>query len=119
MEAGKEVAPKETAGVKPKNDAAAVTEEPTVAVHGQVKRQGLYVLKPGMTVGDLIKEAQGLNERADTTKVELVRGPKNAARATLLDLPNGNPKVLKPGDVLIVPKQLTVTALGQVKRQGL
>jgi|GEM_PF-1305875 len=117
--AGKAPAPKETTGVKPKNDAAAAPEEPTVAVHGQVKRQGLYVLKPGMTVGDLIKEAQGLNEGADTTKVELVRGPKNAARATLLDLPNGNPKALKPGDVLIVPKQLTVTVLGQVNRQGL
>lgn len=106
VEAGKEVAKTNvTAGVNPKNEAAAAPEEPTVAVHGQVKRQGLYVLKPGMTVGDLIKEAQGLSERADATKVELRRGPKHAARATVLDLPNGNGKMLEAGDVVTVPEK--------------
>lgn len=105
VEAAGKAVPKETAGVKPKNEAAAALEEPAVTVHGQVKRQGLYVLKPGMTVGDLIKEAQGLSERADATRVELRRGPKHAARATVLDLPNGNGKMLEAGDVVTVPEK--------------
>jgi beta-lactamase regulating signal transducer with metallopeptidase domain len=96
LEAGKvAVAPKETANVQ--------VAEAAVTVVGQVKRQGVYGFKPGMTVGDLVKEAQGLNERADANKVELRRGPKDAARATVLDLPNGNAKVLEAGDVVTVP----------------
>lgn len=105
------VVPKETANVQ--------VAEAAVTVVGEVKRQGVYGFKPGMTVGDLVKEAEGLSERADATKVELRRGPKHAARATVLDLPNGNAKVLEAGDVVTVPKELTVTVLGQVKRQGL
>ncbi|MCX6848074.1 MAG: SLBB domain-containing protein [Verrucomicrobia bacterium] len=77
--------------------------EAAVTVVGQVKRQGVYGFKPGMTVGDLLKEAQGLSERADATRVELRRGPKHAAQATVLDLPNGNAKVLEAGDVVTVP----------------
>lgn len=98
LEAGKvAVVPKETGDVS--------VAEAAVTVVGQVKRQGVYGFKPGMTVGDLVKEAQGLSERADATKVELRRGPKDAARATVLDLPNGNAKVLEAGDVVTVPEK--------------
>ncbi|WP_395745741.1 M56 family metallopeptidase [Prosthecobacter sp.] len=98
VESGKTaVAPKETGDVK--------MAEAAVTVVGQVKRQGVYAFKPGMTVGDLVKEARGLSERADATKVELRRGPKHAARATVLDLPNGNAKTLEAGDVLTVPEK--------------
>jgi beta-lactamase regulating signal transducer with metallopeptidase domain len=76
---------------------------PSVVVSGEVKRQGAYSFKPGMTVGDLVKLSFGLSERADATKVELRRGPKDARRATVLDLPNGNAKVLEAGDVVTVP----------------
>ncbi|MBN8422209.1 MAG: SLBB domain-containing protein [Verrucomicrobia bacterium] len=103
----------------PKATGDVTVAEAAVTVVGQVKRQGVYAFKPGMTVGDLIKEAQGLSDRADAANVELTRGPKHAPRATVLDLPNGNSKALEAGDVVTVPKQLTVTVLGQVKRQGL
>ncbi|WP_395751851.1 M56 family metallopeptidase [Prosthecobacter sp.] len=98
VEAGKEVAKTNVTADVRVADAA-------VTVVGQVKRQGVYAFKPGMTVGDLVKEAQGLSERADATKVELRRGPKHAARATVLDLPNGNGKVLEAGDVVTVPEK--------------
>lgn len=77
-------------------------EVASVVVYGQVKRQGAYELKPGMTVGDLLKEAQGLTDRADATRVELRRGPKDARRATVMDLPNGYVKALEAGDVVTV-----------------
>ncbi|WP_395736648.1 M56 family metallopeptidase [Prosthecobacter sp.] len=98
VEAGKEVAKTNVTADVRVADAA-------VTVVGQVKRQGVYAFKPGMTVGDLVKEAQGLSERADATKVELRRGPKHAAQATVLDLPNGNAKVLEAGDVVTVPEK--------------
>jgi beta-lactamase regulating signal transducer with metallopeptidase domain len=88
-----------------KETAAAQPAEPTVSIIGQVKRQGLYVLKPGMTAQDLIDQAQGLSDRADATRAELKRGPRLARRTLALDLSNESAKPLKDGDALTVPKK--------------
>jgi beta-lactamase regulating signal transducer with metallopeptidase domain len=102
VEAGKvAVVPKATAAVKPKDDAAAVPKELTVSVLGAVKRQGLYVLKPGMTVGDLVKEAQGLSERAAGGLIRLKRG----FQFSFVDLEKDGAKALEDGDVLTVPEK--------------
>ncbi len=102
VEAGKvAVVPKETAAVKPKDDAAAVPKELTVSVLGAVKRQGLYVLKPGMTVGDLVKEAQGLSERAAGGVSRLKRG----FQLLFVDVEKDGAKALEDGDVLTVPEK--------------
>lgn len=102
VEAGKvAVVPKETAAVEPKNGAAKAPQELTVTVLGQVKRQGLYVLKPGMTVGDLVKEAQGLSERAGGGMAVLKRG----VQSLFVDLEKDGAKALEDGDVLTVPEK--------------
>jgi beta-lactamase regulating signal transducer with metallopeptidase domain len=102
VEAGKvAVVPKATAAVKPKDDAAAVPKELTVSVLGAVKRQGLYVLKPGMTVGDLVKEAQGLSERAAGGVSRLKRG----FQLLFVDVEKDGAKALEDGDVLTVPEK--------------
>jgi|JI6StandDraft_1071083.scaffolds.fasta_scaffold08912_5 beta-lactamase regulating signal transducer with metallopeptidase domain len=74
------------------------TAEPAVTVYGQVKRQGKYTLKPGMTVKDLLGQAQGLSDRADGSKAELKRGNK----LFVIPLPEST-KPLEAGDVLTVP----------------
>jgi beta-lactamase regulating signal transducer with metallopeptidase domain len=74
------------------------TTERAVTVYGQVKRQGKYTLKPGMTVKDLLDQAGGLSDRADGSKAELKRGDK----LFVIPLPEST-KPLEAGDVLTVP----------------
>jgi len=74
------------------------TAEPAVTILGQVKRQGKYTLKPGMTVKDLLDQAQGLSDRADGSKAELKRGDK----LFIIPLPE-SAKALEADDVLTVP----------------
>lgn len=74
------------------------TPEPAVTVYGQVKRQGKYTLKPGMTVKELLKMAGGLSDRADGSQAELKRGNK----LFVIPLPEST-KPLEAGDVLTVP----------------
>jgi beta-lactamase regulating signal transducer with metallopeptidase domain len=87
----------------PSQVAITTPQEPSVTVFGQVKRQGKYVLKPGMTVQDLLNEAEGLADRADATQAELKRGPKLAPRTFVLDLSKGSAKPLEDGDALTIP----------------
>ncbi len=72
--------------------------EPAVTVYGQVKRQGKYPLKPGMTVKGLLDLAGGLSDRADASKAELKRGDK----LFIIPLPDST-KALEADDVLTVP----------------
>jgi beta-lactamase regulating signal transducer with metallopeptidase domain len=74
------------------------TPEPAVTVFGQVKRQGKYTLKPGMTVKELLEMAGGLSDRADGSQAELKRGNK----LFVIPLPEST-KPLEAGDVLTVP----------------
>lgn len=89
---------------KPKT-ASHSPEEPTVTIFGQVKRQGKYTLKPGMTAQDLITQANGLSDHANATKAELDRGPQNARTKHSLDLTREGTKPLENGDILIVPER--------------
>ncbi len=76
------------------------TTEPAVTVYGQVKRQGKYTLKPGMTVKDLLDLAGGLSDRADGSKAELKRDNQ------LFVIPlHESTKPLEAGDVLTVPEK--------------
>ncbi|MEQ1748854.1 MAG: M56 family metallopeptidase [Prosthecobacter sp.] len=72
--------------------------EPAVTIFGQVKRQGKYTLKPGMTVKDLLYQAGGLSDRADGSKTEL----KRSSKLFVIPLPEST-KPLEAGDVLTVP----------------
>ncbi len=72
--------------------------EPAVTIFGQVKRQGKYPLKPGMTVKDLLNQAHGLTDRADAAKAALNRGSK----LFIIPLPEST-RPLEAGDVLTVP----------------
>jgi beta-lactamase regulating signal transducer with metallopeptidase domain len=82
----------------PKSTSPKETAEPAVTVYGQVKRQGKYTLKPGMTVKDLLDQAGGLSDRADGSKTELKRDNK----LFVIPLPEST-KPLEAGDVLTVP----------------
>lgn len=73
----------------------------SVSIFGQVHRQGKYPLKSGMTVTDLIEQAQGLTDKA-AQQIELERGEKKARTKHLLELPAGGSFPLGDGDTLTV-----------------
>ncbi len=84
--------------VKPqKLQTTQASNEPAVTIFGQVLRQGKYTLKPAMTLGDLLREAKGLSERANTKEAEL----KRKGQSQPLDLQNAA-FPLQDGDVVIV-----------------
>lgn len=73
----------------------------SVSIYGQVHLQGKYPLKSGMTVTDLIEQAQGLTDKA-AQQIELERGGKKARTKHQLDLPAGGNFPLGDGDALTV-----------------
>ena len=75
---------------------------PTVTIFGQVRRQGKYELKPGMTVNDLIALA-GPSAIADKTKAELIRGNDPFSAKLMLNLTQEGTKLLMDDDVITVP----------------
>ena len=70
---------------------------PTVAIFGQVLRQGKYTFRPGMTLSDLIQQAQGISKQAGS-QAEVQRGPRNS----LIKLPNGGVFRFQKGDVITI-----------------
>ncbi|MHB8174611.1 MAG: SLBB domain-containing protein [Nitrospirota bacterium] len=86
--------------------------ENTVRVSGAVKSPGMFGLKPGMKIGDLITYAGGLLHYADTENAELTRvnitpaGPKiRRIKINLQKAEEGDPKSnieLKGDDYLLV-----------------
>ena len=87
-----------TAATALKATAVLQPAEPAVTILGQVKRQGTYTFKPGMTIQDLLNQAQGLTERADAAKAQL----KSGEQTTTLDLTHESTKPLADGDTLTV-----------------
>ena len=74
-----------------------------IRVLGEVKRAGLYHAELGMTVGDLIAMAEGVQEFGDVEGVNLIRGGALVASdldPTLLVGPN-----LQSGDQIYVPQK--------------
>jgi len=84
--------------VEPGKVAVARPPEPAVTVFGQVKRQGRYLFKAGMTVKDLLNEAQGLSDRADADAAELRRGNVSV----IIHLSQEGAKTLEAEDTLTV-----------------
>ena len=84
--------------VEPGQVAVARPPEPAVTVFGQVKRQGRYLFKAGMTVKDLLNEAQGLSDRADADVAELRRGNVSV----IIHLSQEGAKTLEAEDTLTV-----------------
>jgi polysaccharide export outer membrane protein len=90
-----------------------------VTIEGAVKKAGIYPLKGGMTLLQLVATAQGLGKLAEDEAVILreTNGKRSAARFTVSELRNGdsNDPQLKAGDVVIVntsaTKQAWVTLL--------
>ncbi|MFC5457064.1 M56 family metallopeptidase [Prosthecobacter fluviatilis] len=75
--------------------------EPAVSVFGPVKRQGRYLFKKGMTVRDLLEQAQGLSERADGKWAELRRGNQGV----MIDLEKDGGKALEAEDAVTVKEK--------------
>jgi protein involved in polysaccharide export with SLBB domain len=90
----------------------------SVELLGRVARPGLYELKPGMRVKDLVAEAQGTLGEVDMTRAEILRiEPDETTRLIPFALGKaleGDPQAnlaLQPGD------QVTIYAPGQVQRR--
>ncbi len=86
------------------------SEQPTVAVEGEVMFPGTYVLSSkSFRLVDLIEQAGGVTQWANANQATLVRAEENRG-LVILDLEKAlkNPKsryniLLKPGDVVSVP----------------
>jgi len=101
---------------------------PVAAVTGEVKRPGIYELRPGTTLGSLIAMAGGPLPTAQLDRVQVER-TQGARGKTLLDLPiapgrgqDGN-EILQDGDlVTVLPGQdhlrNVVTLEGFVRSPG-
>ena len=86
--------------VPPKAQTPPASDEPSVSIFGQVPRQGKYTLKAGMTLGDLLRDAKGLSERANTKEATL----KRQGQTQPLDLQNAT-FPLMDGDTVIVDEK--------------
>jgi protein involved in polysaccharide export with SLBB domain len=81
-------------------------EPKTIAVLGEVKRQGVIPYKPEMTVRDALREALGLLPTADPERVTIRRVKDNSvmtvnAQRALQDIPTDNLKLM-PDDTVFV-----------------
>ncbi|MBL8342538.1 MAG: SLBB domain-containing protein [Rubrivivax sp.] len=74
---------------------------PQVAVLGSVNRQGIFELKPGETVGDVLQMAGGFTAIADRTRIAIERLAERAGtRVSELGLPAQVSRALDSGDIL-------------------
>jgi protein involved in polysaccharide export with SLBB domain len=92
---------------------------PQVAMIGSVNRPGIFELRAGESVVDLIRMAGGLSAVADRTRLAVERLEDRAAsRITELRLPSGLTSALSDGDVLRAFSlvDLALPALRQNKR---
>lgn len=88
-----------------------------VALIGSVNRPGVFELKPGESLQDVLQMAGGLAPVADTTRLAIERlDERDSTRITQVSLPSGQAMVLKNGDVLRAFN--TVTATLPVARQN-
>ncbi|MBI4277845.1 MAG: SLBB domain-containing protein, partial [Armatimonadetes bacterium] len=95
-------------------------------VVGEVNRPGSFRLDRPMTVLDLLVLAGGITEKASLAEARLVRKGANAAMLLRLEplLFQGDTAAnvaLQPGDVIVIPQELSyrVYVLGGVQRPGM
>lgn len=74
-----------------------------IRVLGEVRRPGLYHAELGMTVGDVLALAEGLQEHANESGIQLLRQGKATVEGLDPTLIVG--EGLRSGDQLFVPKQ--------------
>lgn len=91
-----------------------------VYVVGSVHRPGTVRLVPGqeMTLLQAIGEAGGFSEEANRLSVRLVRAGAGREVVDGGNLERGDAALLRPGDVVVVPRSDRVYVLGRVQRPG-
>ena len=89
-----------------------------VTIEGAVKKQGIYPLKGGMTLLQLLASAQGVTKLAEDEVILLrkISGKKSATRFAVSELRSGGRKdpQLNAGDVVIVNTSATKQAFALV-----
>lgn len=91
-----------------------------VYVMGSVQRPGAVRLVPGqeMTLLQAIGEAGGFSDEANRVAVRLVRAGTGREVVDGGNLERGDAALLRPGDVVVVPRADRVYVLGRVQRPG-
>jgi polysaccharide export outer membrane protein len=100
-----------------------VPEMQKVNIYGAIKRPGPLQVPGGLTLMDIIIQAEGALPSADFRRVEITRanGPKitvNLHEAVQKGDPQQNP-VIQPGDSIFVPPLKGMRVVGQVQRPGM
>ncbi len=106
----------------------------TVTVEGKVRTPGIYQLKEGMKISDLINSAMGLSDSAYMKRADLIRFNKDKKTTTLIPInlsnalsgDNSDNIVLQQWDKLIVYSEWdikwmgnrTVNVIGAVQKPG-
>tara|TARA_B100001027_G_C16261303_1_gene329577 strand:+ start:823 stop:2562 length:1740 start_codon:yes stop_codon:yes gene_type:complete len=91
-----------------------------VSVESGVLRPGIYELKDGEGIDDLIRYANGLNLRADTNNVIIKRAESGLSNVINVDYDKRDSYFIKRGDSLFIReyKYNTVSIKGAVKNPG-
>lgn len=75
-------------------------------VEGETKRNGLFELKPGETIQNLLTYAGGFTDEAYSKRINVVSNTEDQKRIDDIDYPAENDFVLKSGSVVTVGKVL-------------
>jgi len=75
-----------------------------VRILGEVNRPGVFYLKPGQTLADLLAEAGGFNGQSNPKGARLVRGGRSRKINLISILEGKDDFELKSNDLIIVPR---------------
>jgi len=94
-----------------------------ITVEGELKRNGIFEVKPGETLGDLINYAGGFTDQAYTQRIVLRRNTPTQKSISDVNYPEGADLELRNGDRLVVGQILErfenrVEIEGAVFREG-
>ena len=88
-------------------DTILVDKAKPVFIQGPVGAPGQYIVRPGTTVQQLVTMAGGITEKGKNTGIKIQRpsgDPKK--KAPEIEVKDWKTEVVKPGDVVIVPKRV-------------
>lgn len=94
-----------------------------VKITGQVKREGIFELKPEETLSDLLKYTSGFKSNAYKEIVVLERIANDRKKVVEINTENSSQEILKDGDVIVVKETIDkfsnkVAIEGAVYRPG-
>ena len=105
-----------------------LTDSTTVRVYGEVRQEGDYRYRPGMSISDVILEAGGFTDGADRANIELARMGRNekgfVKQIDLINHPEEGGEVLQPNDAIFIRQLLyyrepqTIVINGEVNYPG-